>query len=128
MHRQQLKLLLTDDLLLQGHWEKRTLLAQRASFNTLDNWGHKIPIQSTKQKTKTKRRERTTGKKRLKGHGPGYTQCTRLHTTTTAICACVVLSVFVGTCEESLCDGRTFLLTFTSTVTDIYTVLQLGCL
>ena len=25
------------------------------------------------------KRERTTGKKRLKGHGPGHTQCTRLH-------------------------------------------------
>ena len=25
------------------------------------------------------KRERTTEKKRLKGHGPGHTQCTRLH-------------------------------------------------
>ena len=25
------------------------------------------------------KRERTTGKKRLKGHGPGHTQFTRLH-------------------------------------------------
>ena len=29
---------------------KGTLLAQRASFNTLDNWGHKIPTQSKKKK------------------------------------------------------------------------------
>ena len=39
---------------------KGTLLAQCTSFNTLDNWGRKIPSQS--------KRERTAGKKRLKGH------------------------------------------------------------
>ena len=29
---------------------KRTLKAQRTSFNTLDNWGHKIDTQSKKRK------------------------------------------------------------------------------
>ena len=48
----------------------RTLLAQRTSFNTLDNWGHKIPTQSKRKKT---------GKKRLKGHSPKHVQYTRLH-------------------------------------------------
>ena len=42
MHRQQLELLLTDDLLLQGYWGKGTLPAQRTSFNTLDNWAIKL--------------------------------------------------------------------------------------
>ena len=70
MHRQQLKLLLTDDLLLQGHWGKEDVLAQCASFNTLDNWGHKTPTQSKRKRT---------GKKRLKGHGPKHIQYTRLH-------------------------------------------------
>ena len=55
VHRQQLELLL------------RTRPAQRTSFNTLDNWGHKTPTQSKR-----------TGKKRLKGHSPKYTQYTRL--------------------------------------------------
>ena len=50
---------------------KGTLLAQHTSFNTFDNWGHRISTQS--------KRERTTGKKRLKGHGPGHTHCTQLH-------------------------------------------------
>ena len=31
-----------------------TLLAQRTSFNTLDNWGHKIPTQSKKRKNDSK--------------------------------------------------------------------------
>ena len=43
--------------------------AQRTSFNTLDNWGHKTPTQS-----KRKRR----GKKKIKGSWP-ETQYTRLH-------------------------------------------------
>ena len=59
MHRQQLELLLTDDLLLQGHWEKKTLLAQRASFNTLDNWGHKTPAQSKKRKDRKEKIKRS---------------------------------------------------------------------
>ena len=63
-----------NNLPLQGHWRKRdtaspvrrdtgvkgTLLAQRSSFNTLDNWGHKTPTLS---------KRKSTGKKRLKGHG-----------------------------------------------------------
>ena len=39
------------------------LPAQRTSFNTLDNWGHKTPTQSKRKRT---------GKKRLKGHGPEH--------------------------------------------------------
>ena len=50
MYRQQLELLLTDDLLLQGHWGKRTRRAQHTSFNTLDNWGHKTPTPSKRRK------------------------------------------------------------------------------
>ena len=48
---------------------KRTRRAQRTSFNTLDNWGHKTPTQSKRKRT---------GKKRLKGHGPKHIQYTRL--------------------------------------------------
>ena len=70
MNRQQLKLLLTDDLLLQGRWGKEDALAQRTSFITLDNWGHKTPTQSKRKKT---------GKKRLKGHGPKHIQYIWLH-------------------------------------------------
>ena len=44
--------------------------AQRTSFNTLDNWGHKTPTQSKRKRT---------GKKRLKDHSPKYIQYTRLH-------------------------------------------------
>ena len=55
MHRQKLKLLLTDDLLLQGHWGKEDAAGQRTSFNTLDNWGHKTPTQS---KTPVDRKEK----------------------------------------------------------------------
>ena len=33
-----------------------TLLAQRTSFNTLDNWGHKTPTQSKKRKDDRKER------------------------------------------------------------------------
>ena len=50
---------------------KGTLPAQRTGFNTLDNWGHKIPTQSKKRKGDRK--------ERLKDHGPGHTQCTWLH-------------------------------------------------
>ena len=73
MHRQQVELLLTDDLLLHGHWGKEDALAQCTSFNTLDNWGHKTPTQS--------KRKRTTGRKRLnlKGHVLEHTQYTQLH-------------------------------------------------
>ena len=56
MHRQQLEL--TDDLLLQGRWGKEDALAQRTSFNTLDNWGHKTPTQSKKRKD---RKEKVKG-------------------------------------------------------------------
>ena len=48
--------------------------AHRTSFNTLDNWGHKTPTPQSKKR-------RTTGKKRLTGHGPEHTQYTRLHNT-----------------------------------------------
>ena len=48
-----------------------TLRAQRASFNTSDNYGHKTPAESKKRKDDRK--------KRLKGHGPEHEQCTRLH-------------------------------------------------
>ena len=34
--------------------EKGTLQAQRTSFNTLDNWGHKTPTQSKKRTTNKK--------------------------------------------------------------------------
>ena len=37
---------------------KRKLQAQRTSFNTLDNWGHKIPTQSKKRKD---RKEKVKG-------------------------------------------------------------------
>ena len=49
-----------------------TLPAQRTGFNTLDNWGHKTPIQSKRKRT---------GKKGLKGHGPEhiYILYARLH-------------------------------------------------
>ena len=54
MHRQQLELLLTDDLLLQGHWGKGTLPGQRTSLNTLDNLGHKTPTQTERRKDNRK--------------------------------------------------------------------------
>ena len=64
MHRQQLELLvlLTDDLLLQGHRGKEDALAQRTSFNTLDNWVRKRPTQSKKRKDR---------KEEVKGSWPG---------------------------------------------------------
>ena len=62
MHRQQLELLLTDDLLLQGHCGKEDALAQCTSFNTLDNWGHKTPTQSNRKRNK---------KEKVKGSWPG---------------------------------------------------------
>ena len=34
---------LTNNLPLQGHWGKGTLLAQHTTFNTLDNWAIKTP-------------------------------------------------------------------------------------
>ena len=40
-----------------------TLLAQRTSFNTLDNWGHKTPTQSKKKKDDRK--------EKVKGTWPG---------------------------------------------------------
>ena len=58
MHRQQLELLLIDDLLLQGHWGKEDALAQHTSFNTLNNWGHKTPTQS---KSKRNQKEKFKG-------------------------------------------------------------------
>ena len=54
--------------------------AQRTSFNTLDNWGHKTPNQSKRKRT---------GKKSLKGHGLEHTQYTRLH--------CISLCAALGT-------------------------------
>ena len=60
----------TNNLPLQGHWGKGTLPAQRTSFNTLDNWGHKTPTQS-----KRKGQER-----KVKGSRPETCiQYTRLH-------------------------------------------------
>ena len=50
---------------------KRTRRAQRTSFNTLDNWGHKLgrnPIKKEKDR-----------KERLKDHSPKHIQYTRLH-------------------------------------------------
>ena len=44
--------------------------AQRISFNTLDNWGHKTPTQSKKRKDR---------KERLKGHSLKHIQYTWLH-------------------------------------------------
>ena len=44
------------------------LPAQRTGFNTLDNWGHKIPTQSKRKRT---------GKKGLKGHGLEHVYNTR---------------------------------------------------
>ena len=67
MHRQQLELI---DVLLLHTGGKRTKQAQRTSFNSLDNWGHKTPTQSKRKKT---------GKKRLKGHGPKHIQYIWLH-------------------------------------------------
>ena len=52
------------DVHLDSHTapELWTRQAQRTSFNTLDNWDHKIPTQSKKKKDRNER---------LKGHGPG---------------------------------------------------------
>ena len=47
MHRQQLELI---DVLLLHTGGKRTKQAQRTSFNSLDNWGHKTPTQSKMSK------------------------------------------------------------------------------
>ena len=38
-----------------------TLPAQRTSFNTLDNWGHKIPTQSKWKRTGKKEKEHSSG-------------------------------------------------------------------
>ena len=59
MHRQQLELATS---YCRDTGGKRTLLAQRTSFNILDNRGHKTPTQTKKQKTKNRKRKRT-GKK-----------------------------------------------------------------
>ena len=129
MHRQQLELLLTGDLLLQGHWRKEdaadrdhfalrpqkrggllgtgtgrrgterksegsmTRRAQRTTFNTLDNWGHKTPTQSKRKRTEKNRFPSLIRlmvsvdvkhhfyllKNRLKGHSTKHIQYTRLH-------------------------------------------------
>ena len=50
-------------------WTRR---AQRTSFNTLDNRGHKICTQSKKRKDDRK--------EKLKGHSPKHIQYNRLHT------------------------------------------------
>ena len=53
--------------------------AQRTSFNTLDNWGHKTPTQDNwGHKTPTQSKRKRTGNKRSKGHGPEHTQYTQL--------------------------------------------------
>ena len=61
-----------------GHLDSHTapelcvmLQAQRTSFNTLDNWGHKTPTQSKKKKDDRK--------EKVKGHSPKHTQYTQLH-------------------------------------------------
>ena len=63
-----------------------TLLAQRTSFNTLDNWGHKTPTQSKRKRT---------GQKILKGHGPEHTQYTELHLLAVSVKHCSALGFFV---------------------------------
>ena len=40
---------------------KRTRRAQRTSFNTLDNWGHKTPTQSKKKRTTARNTHNTLG-------------------------------------------------------------------
>ena len=46
-----------------GHTGSLDAAGQRPGFNTLDNWGHKTPTQSKRNRT---------GKKRLNGHGPKH--------------------------------------------------------
>ena len=63
MHRQQLELATS---YCRDTGGKRTLLAQRTSFNILDNWGHKTPTQKKKKKI-----EREKGQERkVKGSRP----------------------------------------------------------
>ena len=56
-----------------GQTGSRTRRAQRASFNTLDNEGHKTHAKSNKRKDdrekERRRRKRKRKKKGLKGHG-----------------------------------------------------------
>ena len=73
MHRQQLELLLTT-CYCKDTGGKRTRRARRTSFNTLDNWGHKTPTQSNKNKGQ---------ERKVKGPWPETClQYTRLHTHT----------------------------------------------
>ena len=58
MHRQQLELTTS---YCRDTGGKRTLLAQRTSFNILFNWRHKTPTQ--KKKKKKNRKRKRTGKK-----------------------------------------------------------------
>ena len=44
------------------------------------------------------KRERTTGNKRLKGHGPGHTRCTRLHIDKCCLSTCITLSLYAYKC------------------------------
>ena len=52
---------------------ERDAAGQRTGFNTLDNWGHKTPTQSKKEKDR---------KERLKGHGPKHVYNTLGYTKT----------------------------------------------
>ena len=61
MHRQQLELLLTDDLLLQGHWGKEDAAGQAQVLTLHIIRAIKLPP--------NQKRERTTGKK-VKGSWP----------------------------------------------------------
>ena len=58
---------------------KGTLPAQRTSFNTLDNWGHKTPTQSKKDKGQERKVKRSWPKTPI--------QYTRLHIYSTVLCS-----------------------------------------
>ena len=62
----QLHLPALDLLIFWSRLEPWTRRAQRSSFNTLDNWGHKITTQLKKRKD--------SKKENVKGHDPGHKQ------------------------------------------------------
>jgi len=62
-----------------------TLQAQRTSFNTLDNWGHKTPTQSKRIKDR---------KERIKGSWPGTCIQITIHSVTLFLsnsCECAIV-------------------------------------
>ena len=65
MHRQQLELLLTDDLL---HWGKQ---------DALDNWGHKTPTQSKKDKGQERKVKGSWPETRIQNIRLQYVSCER---------------------------------------------------